>query len=327
MTTMKRRDALKLAAAAWGCAGPMAVRAQGYPSKPVRLIVPFAPGGTADIVARVVAGELGAALGRVIVVDNKAGAGGTLGGIEVAHATPDGYLLGLATVSSTATSPALNPRAPYNPVTDFTAIISLATTPNVIAVNKSFPARDFKSFLAVLAKSPGKFSYASGGTGGIGHMGMELFKSLTGTVLTHVPYRGAGPALTDVVAGQVPIIFDNLPSTLPFIKDNRLIPIVVAAPSRLAVLPEVPTFKEVGLGDVNRPAYYGLLGPKALPKDVVDRVWSAAKKALAMPEVRKRIEETGSLVVGGTPAEFAQQIKEEFAIYLRVVKTQKLTLE
>ena len=156
---------------------------------------------------------------------------------------------------------------------------------------------------------------------------MELYKSLTGTFVTHIPYRGAGPALNDTVAGQVPMIFDNLPSALPFIKENRLVPIVVAAPQRVAALPNVPTFKEVGLEPVNRMAYYGIVGPKGLPKDVVDKVNAAVRKALEDPAVKKRIEDTGSIVVGNTPEQFAEQIKTEFSVYKDVVAKQKLTLD
>jgi tripartite-type tricarboxylate transporter receptor subunit TctC len=327
---MNRRHLVRLASLAGLAAAltlPLSALAQAYPTKPVRLIVPFAPGGTTDIVARIVSDRMGAALGQTVVVENKAGAGGAIGALEMIKAPPDGHVLGVATVSTTAANPAINPRIGYDPAVDFTPIINIAATPNVIAVHPSFPARDFKGFLAELKKNPGKYSYASSGTGGIGHLQTELFKSLTGTFMTHIPYRGAGPALNDTVAGQVPIIFDNLPSALPFIKDGRLIAIVVAAPQQLAQLPGVPTFKDVGLEPVNRMAFYGVLAPRGTPKAVVDKVSAAVKSALEDPNVRTRIEATGSIIVGNTPEEFAEQMKAELAVYKDVVKKQKLSLQ
>jgi tripartite-type tricarboxylate transporter receptor subunit TctC len=324
---MKRRDLVSVAVLAVSAVAAGSAMAQSYPNKTIKLQVPFAPGGTTDIVARVISEPLGKALGQSVIVENKAGGGGVVGALETARAAPDGYSLGMATVSTTAANPAINPKIPYNVLTDFTPIINIAATPNVIAVHPSFPAKDYAGFVAELKKNPGKYSYASSGTGGIGHLQTELWKSLSGVFITHIPYRGAGPALNDTVAGQVPIIFDNLPSALPFIQTGRLVPIVVAAPQRLAQLPNVPTFKEIGLEPVNRMAYYGIMGPKNLPKEVVDKISAGVKKALQEPGVTKRIQDTGSLVVANTPEEFAAQMKAEFEVYKKVVDQQKLKLD
>ena len=324
---MQRRQWNALAGAAVLATMTSTVWAQAYPNKPIELSVPFAPGGTTDIVARVVADPLGKVLGQSVVVINKAGGGGSVGAAETTRSAPDGYKLGVATVSTTAANPAINPKTPYNPLTDFTPIINIAATPNVIAVNPSFPAKNYAEFLAEIKKNPGKYSFSSSGTGGIGHLQMELYKSLTGTFVTHIPYRGAGPALVDTVAGQVPMIFDNLPSALPYIKSGRLVAIAVAAPTRVKDLPNVPTFKELGLEPVNRLAYYGIVGPKGLPKEVVDAINAGVRKAVEDPAVKKRIEDTGSIIVANTPEQFATQIKAEFEVYKQVVAKQKLTLE
>ena len=325
--SLQRRTIFSLSLMAITTTLATSAMAQGYPNKVIKLQVPFAPGGTTDIIARTIADALGKAMGQTVVVENKAGGGGVIGANETAKAAPDGYSLGMATVSTTAANPAINPKTPYNPLTDFTPLINIAATPNVIAVHPSFPAKDYKGFIAELKKSPGKYSYSSSGTGGIGHLQTELFKNLSGVFITHIPYRGAGPALNDTVAGQVLMTFDNMPSALPFIQSNRLVPIVVAAPQRLAQLPNVPTFKEVGLEPVNRMAYYGIYGPKGLPKEVVDKVNAGVRKALEDPAVKKRIEDTGSIIIANTPEQFAAQIKAEFEVYKKVVDSANLKLD
>jgi tripartite-type tricarboxylate transporter receptor subunit TctC len=324
---LSKRHALQTAMASAALLVAGAAWAQAYPNKPITLQIPFAPGGTTDIIGRVIAEPLGKALGQNVVVVNKAGGGGSVGANETAKATPDGYNLGMGTVSTTASNPAINPKIAYNPATDFTPIINIAATPNVIAVNPKFPAKDYKAFIAELKSKPGKYSYASSGTGGIGHLQTELFKNLAGVFITHIPYAGAGPALRDTVGGQVEIIFDNVPSALPHIQAGRLIPIVVAANERLPQLPNVPTFKEVGLEPVNRMAYYGILGPKGLPAEVVQKINAGVRTALQDPAVRKRIEDTGSVVLGNTPEQFAQQMAAELTVYKRVVEQQKLKLD
>ena len=306
---------------------PALAAAQAFPTKPLRLVVPFAPGGTTDLLARVIAEPLGQALGQTVIVDNKAGAGGALGAADVAKASPDGHVLLVSSVSTMATNPAINPSISYDPVKDFVHVINIAATPNVIAVHPSFPARDYKAFAAALRASPGAFSYGSAGNGSVGHLLAELYKSTAKVYLTHIPYRGSGPALNDVVAGQLPIIVDNLPSALPFIKDKRLVAIVVAAPQRLASLPDVPTFAEVGLAGVNRMSFLGVSAPKGTPKATVDKLNAALKSVLAMPKVRERIEATGAIVVGNSADEYQKQVSDELATYRRVVLEQKLKLE
>ncbi|WP_370679244.1 tripartite tricarboxylate transporter substrate binding protein BugE [Comamonas sp. GB3 AK4-5] len=321
---MIRRSLLALGIlAAFGTAA----QAQNYPTKPIKLLVPFAAGGTTDLVARVIADPLGRELGQPVIVENRGGGGGAIGAAETARAPADGYNLGIATVSTTATNPAINPKIPYNVFTDFTPIVNIAATPNVIAANPKFVGKDYKAFLEEVKKNPNKYSYGTPGTGSIGHLMMEMFMLDTGTQMLHVPYRGSGPAINDAVAGQIPLLFDNFPSTLPFVKEKRLVALVVAAPQRLAVLPDVPTLAEVGLPGVNRMAYYGVVGPKNMPKEIVTKINAAVHKVLQDPAVRKRIEDTGSLIVAGTPEKFAAEIKAEYTAYKTVVDKQKLTME
>jgi tripartite-type tricarboxylate transporter receptor subunit TctC len=316
-----------LAASALALAPALAL-AQAFPNKPVRLIIPFPPGGTTDIVGRVVADQLGKQLGHPVVVENRGGGGGAIGATEVAKATPDGYTIGMATVSTMAVNPACNPKLAYDAAKDFKPITNLAAVPNVVVVNPGkISAKDMSEFVALLKSKPGKFSFATSGTCGIGHMMGELFKTTTGTYILHIPYRGAGPALNDVLAGQVEILFDNLPSSLPHIQSGKLRALAVAAPQRLDVLPNVPTFAELKMVPVNDMAWYGLVAPAGTPDAVIARLHDAAVKALATPEVRDKLRAQGAQPVGNTPAQFGAQMDAERAKMIDLVKRQGIKLE
>lgn len=325
MTTNSNVRAI-LATAIAGLCISAGAHAEGYPNKPIRLIVPFAAGGTTDIVARVVASGLGRELGQVVVVENRGGGGGSIGADALVRSAPDGYTLGIATVSTMATNPATNPQNPYNPLTDFTPITNLVNVPNVLTVNPKVPAKTLAEFVTLLKDNPGQYSYASSGTGGIAHLDGELFKSITKTDMVHVPYRGSGPALNDVIAGQVNAQFDNLPSSMPQILGGKLRALAVAAPTRSPNLPNVPTFVEAGMPEMNNMAWYGIVAPVGVPQEVVDKVHAAAVKALKDPAIAQRLIDGGSLIDGNTPAEYAVQIKRELELRQRIAKEQKITL-
>lgn len=319
--------AVALAAIALGTAAPVAL-AQAWPTKPIRLIIPFAPGGTTDIVARITGDKLGRELGQPVIIENRAGGGGTVGADFVAKSPADGYILGVATVSTIGTNPATNSKMPYDSLKDFSFITNLVNVPNVMTVNPTkLPVKDMKEFIALVKKSPGKYSYASSGSGGISHLDGELFKALTGTFIVHIPYRGSGPALTDTVAGQVDAQLDNLPSSLPFIKGAKLRALAVMSEKRVESLPDVPTFAELGLKELNNMAWYGLVGPAGLSKDIIAKVHAAAVKTLADADVKKRLAEGGSIVDGGTPEQFLQKGQRELAMRRDIVKRQKIVLE
>lgn len=302
-------------------------QAQSFPTKPIRLIIPFAPGGTTDIVGRGAADQMSRILGQPVVVENRAGGGGSIGADAIAKAAPDGYSIGISTVSTMAVNPACNPKLSYDPIKDFKPITNLANVANVIAVNPSFPAKNYKEFLAVLKANPGKYSFATSGTCAFGHMLGEQFKVSTKTFMVHIPYRGAGPALNDVLAGQVPIMVDNLPSSMPYIKAGKLRPIVVAWNKRVDSLPDVPTFGEMGLKEPNDPAWYGLVAPAGTPDDVIKKLNEAAVKALQDKGFQERLRAAGAEPSGNSPAQHAAEIKKEFDKMKNLVKVQNIKLE
>jgi tripartite-type tricarboxylate transporter receptor subunit TctC len=302
-----------LAAVAVGLAVlPGFAGAQAYPNKPIRLIVPFAPAGTTDIVARIVADQLGKELGQTVIVENRGGGGGSIGANEVAKSAPDGYTLGVATVSTMAVNPAANAKIPYNNFTDFIPVTKWVGVPNLLAVHPSVPAKDIKEFIELLKKNPTKYAFATSGTAGIGHMMGELFLTASGTDMVHIPYKGAGPAVIDVVGGQVPVLFDNLPSSKAQIDAGKLRLLAVAAPKRLPAYPNIPTFAELGMPEVNDPAWYGLVVPAKTPKEIVDKLYAASVKAVNTPAIKEKLAQQGAEPVGNTPAEFARDIKVEY---------------
>jgi tripartite-type tricarboxylate transporter receptor subunit TctC len=326
---MKARQSLAFAAIASLAllAGHGSALAQAYPNKVIKLQVPFATGGTTDIVARVISEPLGKALGQTVLIENKAGGGGVVGANETAKSVPDGYSLGMATVSTTAANPAINPKMPYNALTDFTSIINIAATPNIIAVHPSFPARNYKEFLAELKKSPGKYSYASSGTGGIGHLQTELFKNLTGTFIAHIPYRGAGPALQDLIAGQVDMMFDGLGSSAAHIKGGRIKALMVSGTKRNPAFPDVPCSTELGLPDYTVSTWYGLWAPKGTPADIQARAVEEIRRACQTDEAKTTWANQGADFPNLAAAQFDGFIKSELAKWSKVVKASGAKLD
>ena len=327
MKRISRRTVLQ-AAAFLGAPGILATAgAQAYPAKPIKLIVPYPPGGSTDVVARVMGTALAKELGQAVVIENRAGAGGSIGAKAVATATADGYTLGLANTSTHGTNSAVYKNLSYDAVRDFTPITKLIAVPGVIAVHPSFPARNYADFIKLIRSAPGRYSYASSGNGGANHLCMELFKAATNTFMVHIPYRGAGPSINDVLAGQVPILWDALPSSLPFIKDGRLRAIGVVSARRSPQLPDVPTFTELGVKDYEPEIWLGLVAPGGLPSGILASLHAATMKAIARPETRVKLEEMGGRIVGDTPEAFGQSIRGDVERWKKVVKFANIALE
>lgn len=304
-----------------------AALAQAYPTKPIKLIVPFAPGGATDIVGRIWADAASKELGQPVIVDNRGGGGGSVGSSAVARSAPDGYTLGLATVGTHAANIACNPKGGYDAIKDFTPISNLARTPNVLTVNMSVPAQNMQELLAYIKKNPGNVRYATGGTCGVHHLTGALFNSLVGADLTHVPYRGSGLALNDVIGGQVEMFFDSLPGSLPSIQAERLRPLAVAWTGRLLSLPNVPTYAELGFKSLNDAVWYGLVAPASLPPAIVSRLNAVTVKVMNLPEVRERIQRTGSEPTSTTPAEFGAEIRSALKRMQAIVKAQGIAFD
>ncbi len=324
---MKFRAGLLCLALLWANA-----HGQPYPAKPLTLIIPFPPGGSTDIVGRITADALAKELGQALVIDNRGGAGGAIGARAIADAAPDGYTLGVATVSTHVVNPVVNQALRgeplrYDPLKDFTLISQIAAVPNVVSIHPSVPARDMKEFLDYAKSNPGKLNFGTPGPGSLGHLIGETFKYAAGVDMTHVPYRGAGPALNDTLAGQVQVLFDNLPSSLPHIQAGRLRALAVASARRVASLPDIPTFAEVGLPLVNDPSWFGLVGPAKLPDAVVRRIHESLVRALKQPDTAKRLNSAAAEPVGNSPEAFRALIAAAIENSRRVVKEANLKFD
>lgn len=324
---MNTRHFLKTIACAAALAALGCAHAQdNYPTKPIRLIVPFAPGGSTDLAARLVAEFGSRELGQQIVVENKAGAGGSTGMELVARAPADGYTLGMATVSTHGSNPAVyGSKLRYHPVKDFAPVTNVATTPSVFAINPNkVQAKDMKEFLALAKANPGKFSFGSPGTGSLGHANIAHFTALAGVELLHVPYKGAGQAMNDAVGGQVDAITDNLPSALPHLQSGKLRALAVLSEKRSPTLPDVPTYGELGFPQMGGGGWFGVVAPAGTPAPVVAKLNAAIHKAMQAPEFQKKMAESGAILIPGTPAQFAKDIEQAVARYDRVSKIAKI---
>jgi tripartite-type tricarboxylate transporter receptor subunit TctC len=307
---------------------PLSLRAQtAWPAKAIRIVVPFAAGGTTDILARALAPELQRAFGQPVVVENKPGAGGNNGAADVAKAAADGHTLLMGTVGTHAINPALYAKMPYDHVRDFAPITLVAGVPNVLVMNPVHAQQNgidsVATLIAFARQRPGKLNMASSGNGTSIHLAGELFKAMTGTFMLHLPYGGSGPALTDLIGGNTDLMFDNLPSALPHIKSGRLTALAVTSSARSAALPELPTVEEAGgaaLKGFEASSWFGLLAPAGTPVDIVARVQAETAKALGAPALKERLQSQGAVPSGMTSAEFARHIAAETAKWARVVK-------
>jgi tripartite-type tricarboxylate transporter receptor subunit TctC len=310
----------RLFAFALALALPLAAAAQAFPSKGIRLICPFPPAGAVDIASRSTANELSKIFGQPVTVDNKPGAGGNLGGAEAARAAPDGYTILMTTSGIQSINPALYAKMPFDPNKDLTPIAPLVSLNNVLVLHPSVPAKSVKEVIALAKSQPGKLTYASSGNGTSIHMSGAMFTQLTGTDLLHIPYKGSGPAVTDLLAGQVNMMFDNIPSSLPHIKAGKLRALATTGAKRDPALPDVPTVAESGVPGYESGVWFGLVAPAGTPKEIVARLNAAAVQATKAPEFVKRMTDLGYSIIAGTPQEMAAMNKADIARWTPIVK-------
>jgi len=309
-----------LAAAAL-CAAALPAFAQSWPAKPVRIVVPYPPGGPVDVSARLLAPKLQAALGQPFLVENKPGAGGNIGADFVAKSAPDGYTIGMGAIATHAINPALMANVPYDPIRDFRHLALVVQVPNVLVVNPELPARSVKELVALAKERPGKLDFASGSTGSTGHLAGELFKQMTGTYMVHIPYKGAPPAVADLLAGRVHLMFDNLASALPNVKAGRLRALAVTTLKRSNSLPELPTLDEAGLKGFDMTTWWGVSVAAKTPQAVVERLSSEILKAMDAPDMKERLHNMGSDAPAiRTPGQFTAFVAAELKTYTELVK-------
>ena len=326
----KRRTFVLATVAAAGALSlaPLAAQAQAaFPSKPITIIVPFSAGGTTDILARVVGLHMGTDLGQPVVVDNRAGAGGNIGGQAAARAPADGYTLFMGTVGTHAINQSLYKKMPFDPIKDFAPLSRVAMVPNLLVVNPGQPYKSVKELIAYGKANPGKINFGSSGNGSSIHLSGELFKQMTGVDMQHVPYRGSAPAVSDLLGGQISVMFDNMPSAFQHVKGGKLRALAVTTAKRSPALPDVPTIAEAGVPGYEATSWFGLLAPAGTPAPIVAKLNAAILKALADPEVKKKLAEQGAESHGEKPEEFAAFIKSETAKWGKVVKESGASLD
>ena len=317
---MKRFAALICALSAAICVVPTAAAQSPYPSKPIRFVVPYPAGGPLDTIARLLSQKVSESVKQPVIVDNKPGAGGNIGADLVAKAAPDGYTILMGAVATHAINPALYASIPFDPVRDFVPVTQIASTPNVLVVHPSIPAGSVREFIAYAKQNPGKLNFGSGSTGSAGHLAGELFKSMAGVDMTHVPYKGAAPAMQDLIGGQIQLMFDNLASSLGQVRAGKVKALAVTTAKRTALAPELPTVAESGLPGFDISTWFGVFAPAGTPREALDRLHAEFTRALAAPDVRQRILALGAEPVGNRPEEFAAYIRDEAAKYARLVK-------
>ena len=300
--------------------------AQAYPSKPIKLIIPFPAGGATDIVGRVVAQQLGVELGQTVVVDNRAGAAGVIGSESVARAAPDGYTILLSTSSTHTIGPILNPKIPFSPTKDFTPIMYLAASPQVVVVPLSSPAKTMPELIDYIKKNPGKFNFGSAGTGGIPHLSTERFLAMTGTKMTHVPYKGTALAMPDLMAGRLDLMFDSISVSLPHIRDGKVRALAVTSPKPSSVAPDIPTLSQFVPGYESL-TWFGVFGPAGLPPAIQDKLNQALNKAIQNPTLLAQFAKLGFDAAGGSPAEFAKKMADETVMWQKVITDGNITIE